>query len=136
VPTRRLQDFGEDLRVRTTLSEIVAARPEVADDARDAPRERRECLAARILRDVTVDAKMEVGVHRTREYEFACSVHDLVSVACREALPYHRDTSVLDAHVRPDGALSRQNGLPAKNDGIESTHRHPFPRSTYRASPT
>ena len=81
MPTRRLQDLGEDLRVRTTLSEIVAARPEVADDARDAPRERRERLAARILRDITVDAKMEVGIHRTREYEFPRCVYYLVRVA-------------------------------------------------------
>jgi len=81
VPTRRRQNFGEDLRVRTTLSKIVAARPEVADDACDAARERRERLAVRSLRDVAVDAKMEVGINSTREYEPPRGVYDLVRVA-------------------------------------------------------
>ena len=70
---------------------------------------------------------MEVGVHRTREHEFPRGVYDLLSVARSQALPQYRDTPVLDAYVRPDQALPRQNGLPSQNDSIESAHRHPFP---------
>jgi predicted oxidoreductase len=81
VPVRSFEDLGEDLSVRTALFEIVATRSEVADDARDTTREGREGLALCVLRDVTVDAEVEVGVDRAGEHELSRGVYGLVGVA-------------------------------------------------------
>src|SRR5215211_803953 len=104
VSLRGLQDLREDLRVRTTLFEIVAPGPEVAYDARHPTRERRERLALRILREVAVDAEVEVRVHGPREHQLALGVDGFVGIAY--PFPYRRDSAVLDPDVRPDQSRS------------------------------
>jgi hypothetical protein len=112
VAVRRFQDLREDLRVRPTLAQVVAPRPEVADNARHPAGQRRERLALRVLRHVAVNTEVEMGIYRTGEHQLAFGIYHLISVARREPLPYRRDPAILYPHVRLDHTPTRQDNVP------------------------
>src|SRR2546426_845857 len=103
VARRGGDDLGKDRAIRTTLVEVVLARPEVAQHRRDATRERGGGLARRVGGEVTVDADVKVRVDRPRKDEATTRVHDVGRIPGRDPVGERGDATVADTDIAAEG---------------------------------
>src|SRR5438093_265959 len=103
VARRGGDDLGKDRAIRTTLVEVVLARPEVAQHRRDATRERGGGLARRVGGEVTVDADVKVRVDRPRKDEAPTRVHDVGRIPGRDPVGERGDATVADTDIAAEG---------------------------------
>ena len=114
--------------VRAGLVQVVLARPEVADDARHAAGERGARLALGVVREIAVDADVEVRVHRAGEHQQAAGVEDLGRFGGRDRVGQRDDAATAHADVAAEGAEVRDHDAATEDRQVVPRHGQDYIR--------